>query len=119
EYNNLKKFGDSLLSKAAKLSDMLSELEMFLAEGQSASKDEPGKASEQKCIQGLENAISCLNQEHEKIEAEKVAAADLGERGCSDDIGKPLLVCDIWNELGRNICICRTHDPELNLLSPT
>ncbi|CAE7379915.1 unnamed protein product [Symbiodinium sp. CCMP2456] len=76
EHKSFGKFGDSLLSKAAKLAEVLAELEGFVEEG--------SKKSEQKrlaqSIRGLEEAIACLNAEHENVEAQKVNSQELADK---------------------------------------
>ena len=69
-----------------------------------------------RCIQGLEQAIACLNEEHEKVEAQKVAVADLMDKGCSEETAKPLLVYDMYQALDGTACIRTTQDPKLNLI---
>ncbi|CAE7676414.1 unnamed protein product [Symbiodinium sp. CCMP2592] len=87
EFKTFQKFGDSLLSKASKLADLQADLESFVQEG--------SKGPEQKrlnsCLNGLEQAIACLNVEHEKVEAEKVNLIELADKDCSDETAKPLL----------------------------
>ncbi|CAL1165837.1 unnamed protein product, partial [Cladocopium goreaui] len=77
EFQSLKKFGDSLLSRSGKLADLSGQLDDAMAESESGSYH---RARVQKSQRGLEEAIKILEDEFDKVESTKADVSDLQNR---------------------------------------
>ncbi|CAJ1392470.1 unnamed protein product [Effrenium voratum] len=72
DFDKLKKFGDSLLTRCTKISDLIAQIQVEV-EG---------------CIEGLEGAIQILESEFESVEAVKADVVDLQDEEISESRGK-------------------------------
>eukprot|EP00435_Cladocopium_sp_Y103_P052125 s815_g16.t1 len=84
EYEKFVRFGDSLIARSGKLSELAQQLESTLVEAGKSEDSADGKRVS-KCVQNLESAVETLEQQYEKCELVKLDVSDLS----SPDLGEP------------------------------
>ncbi|CAE7691396.1 unnamed protein product [Symbiodinium sp. CCMP2456] len=87
ELINFKKFSDSLLSKSARLHNLLAELEEYIPD----MPDGADKKKAQKSAKGLEEVIGVLEDENEKMETCRAQCAKLSNTQLSEEDLKRLV----------------------------